>query len=1021
MYDVVALRVEFQPDTTRFSTGEGTFGGDLFGIAEAPKVDPLPHDAGYFAAHLTFLENYIRKVSDGKAEVRTHLLPEIVRVSGTMGSYSPTGFDSNSDAELVKLAQLPVEAWTRAEQAGVVLPAGLDLDRTAFLIFHAGVGRDIELVGTTLDKTPEDLPSIFFNDASFDRLGVATPTVDGMVVANTILLPRTETRLGFDFLADEPFLIELSINGLMAASFLNFLGAPDLFNTETGDSAIGPFGVMDALGIFAFRGLFPPEPSAFTKQFLGWDTTIEAEPFAAGGQTYTLRHAGDASRNDMLRVPISDSEYFLVENRHRDPDGDGVRITVWTHDGVDEVVFANGADNFNDVTISGFPGGVVIDVDDFDFALPGGIDENGNALVGGALVWHVDENRLRQTLPANRVNADANARSVDLEEADGAQDIGFSSGGGFFGPNFGLGTPFDFFFEGNPVSVRTTRGQDIRLYDNRFGADTYPDSRSNAGGEATVEIGSFSAPGPDMTLRVSGLTTALDPLPEQGVTLGAGDSGSPSGPGTSRMLEFSTLGRVGAAGWIGAVAFNSDANANPSPDGVFTNVFQLHSELGAEVDVQGSPVFTEIGAVAIQSGRFVQWDGSANAPVVLGGGANVPVAEVTTDVVALPDGAWTAGVRLVDGSNGRLTFRNGSHEFNSAPGRLLVLGLTPEGELLEVLEDRIRLAGMDAWMLPQSAPAVAQALFGADADGLTGLVVNPLTGVALRLGPEARVLPIPVPCPVLSGHLADLDGDGWLDTVAACERSVWAFSRTGAVMDGFPVHFEADYEGGLSVWNAQTGGTQGAGSANGSTGISERGGFLVRLVDGSLMAFTWNGVVDVPDGFPISAGLATPAAPVMLGDVLYAVSGGGRVSAWRAPALAGARLTDEAGNQRGAGKDLRFHANRRFVVADAPPAPQSPSSRLLLTDEIYNWPNPVRDGVTRLRVGVSERAEVRMNVADLAGRVVDSVDLGVVPAGGAAEAVWTPSVGSGIYLVRVEAVGAAGRTDTYLYKLAIIR
>ena len=40
-YDVVALRVEFQPDTTRFSTGDGTFAGDPYHGIE-PLIDPLP-------------------------------------------------------------------------------------------------------------------------------------------------------------------------------------------------------------------------------------------------------------------------------------------------------------------------------------------------------------------------------------------------------------------------------------------------------------------------------------------------------------------------------------------------------------------------------------------------------------------------------------------------------------------------------------------------------------------------------------------------------------------------------------------------------------------------------------------------------------------------------------------------------------------------------------------------------------------------------------------------------------------
>ena len=88
IYDLVALRVSFQADTSRFTTGDGTFSGALFDTLES-KVDPLPHDAAYFQAHLDFLENYVSKVSDGKTEVRTHLVPEVIKVSQEMGAYSP--------------------------------------------------------------------------------------------------------------------------------------------------------------------------------------------------------------------------------------------------------------------------------------------------------------------------------------------------------------------------------------------------------------------------------------------------------------------------------------------------------------------------------------------------------------------------------------------------------------------------------------------------------------------------------------------------------------------------------------------------------------------------------------------------------------------------------------------------------------------------------------------------------------------------------------------------------------------
>ncbi|MGA0256157.1 MAG: hypothetical protein ACO3NR_10700, partial [Rhodothermales bacterium] len=48
--DLVALMVEFQPDTTRYTTGNGTFAGPLFEEVDAPRIDPLPHTPDYFRA-----------------------------------------------------------------------------------------------------------------------------------------------------------------------------------------------------------------------------------------------------------------------------------------------------------------------------------------------------------------------------------------------------------------------------------------------------------------------------------------------------------------------------------------------------------------------------------------------------------------------------------------------------------------------------------------------------------------------------------------------------------------------------------------------------------------------------------------------------------------------------------------------------------------------------------------------------------------------------------------------------------
>src|SRR5690606_18539340 len=133
----------------------------------------------------------------------------------------------------------------------------------------------------------------------------------------------------------------------------------------------------------------------------------------------------------------------------------------------------NGDPEFNSFNIGGFVGGVVVAVDNYDWALPGGVDENENPLNGGVLIWHVDERRLVAGLPRNAVNVGANNRAIDLEEADGAQDIGFPSGP--FGPQADIGTPFDYFYEGNPVEVLTeagSRSEERRVGQERTGGSS---------------------------------------------------------------------------------------------------------------------------------------------------------------------------------------------------------------------------------------------------------------------------------------------------------------------------------------------------------------------------------------------------------------------------------------------------------------------------------------------------------------------------------------------------------------------
>ncbi|HMB92212.1 MAG TPA: hypothetical protein VKP65_15275, partial [Rhodothermales bacterium] len=802
-YDVVALRVEFQPDTTRFTTGTGTFDGALYDESLSPNVDPLPHNEAYFQAHLDFLGHYVQQVSDEQTTVRTHIVPEVIRVSQEMGAYSPTGFDADSEAERSKLAALVQEAWTLASDVSSFDMSGFDTERTAFILFHAGVGRDVELLGTTLDKTPLDLPSISFTERSLTALGVENVRFNGFPVRNTLIIPRTETRQAFDFIADEPLLLELSINGLLAASFFNFLGVPDLFNTETGESALGPFGLMDPLGIFAYNGLFPPEPMGWTKFYLGWTPALELDP--ASSERIILEAAGLSSDAlsefpSLARASISPAEYFLVENRNRDPEGDGLVMQVLKDGALVEQRISNSDSTFTRFNIEGFTGGVVVAVDNYDWAVPGGVDDDGNDLNGGLLIWHIDERRLRTGLTDNSVNADPDRRAIDLEEADSAQDIGFPSNNPFAAP-VDQGTPFDLYYQGNPATAITATGQEIQLYENRFGPDTVPDSDTNEGGPSFVVLDDFSAPGPMMSFLFrreadegiapvfsEHIGTAAIPF-VFGSALTSLDTGA--------LLFFTGDTPQGSAAGV----YREGADDIPfqrEADGLRTAVLPDGRVLLAEVEAGSSTVVFSIRA-----------GGAGEAEEISStDGLGINVQHFDSPLVGYQQNGPPAFVVIVQGPTPAerylLTFFEDGilipEQINAN-----TYGLASDGEQLLVVgrTQVVRQDGTLLWNIEAlGSGQVGQPVFGQDA-GLVGVI--PLGGertlLFLQDDGSTKQIDLPRYADVLDEEgeqamnpfpvLVDLDEDGRLDVLTTYGNSLVAFSQQGALVRGFPIRLSA--------------------------------------------------------------------------------------------------------------------------------------------------------------------------------------------------------------------------------------
>ncbi|MEM1093529.1 MAG: T9SS type A sorting domain-containing protein [Bacteroidota bacterium] len=983
-YDVVALRVEFQPDTTRFTTGVGTFDGELYEGGLEPNVDPLPHNAGYFEAHLAFLENYVQRVSNGRTTVTTHLVPEVVQVSQPMGAYSPTGFEAQSDAELAKLAALVEEAWTLASAQSAFDVRSFDPERTAFVLFHAGVGRDLELIGTTLDKTPQDLPSIFFNDDSLVRLlDDSALSFKGLPVSNTIVMPRTETRRGVNFITDEAFLAEFSINVLLAASFFNYLGVPDLFDTETGQSAIGPFGLMDPFGLFAFSGLFPPEPMAWTRAYLGWSDVLVLD---SDTDRPTLPAVAGGAPMDMAQARIAEGEYFLIENRQRDVEGDGLVMQIWRDGQVSEQRIELGDEMFDQFSIEGFAGGVVIDVDNYDWALPGALDEDDVVRNGGMLIWHIDEARIRNGLPTNSVNVDA-ARGIDLEEADSAEDLGTSSAG-TLGPQLEFGTPFDYFYEGNPVLAVTGFGNEIQLYENRFGADTFPNSDTNAGTPSYIELRDFSASGPEMSF-----TYAI--VPAGGITpLDMSECPANVAPrraaGAVRADRHSTL-YVSDPSCETTVAYYLDTASNRYE--LF--VHEPSRELLAQAAFPATPaIVVEPGQVP----RVTWYDDEAILSQQLDG---------VSGIRERPFGTAFEGRRPT------------SDVVYAAAQGLDTYYLSFEGE------PSVLLAQVDA--LPLSVDGIGEVLTVAAREnavyalGTTGVQALPNDGFKLDVVSQPGevghpvlgrrgVLPLPasrqlaiVQAPDvqhvnLAPYCAEnttlnpdvLVADG-VPIVTSCGATVVGITWSGAIADNFPVALPANVSTGFTALQATDGGT---------TSV-----FLFGTADGLVYAMDANGGEVLP-GFPLKAGIEVLQTPRVSDGVLYAMSVAGSLSAWRIEDPRFVRSLNDA------------FGNRVVGAADVPETPGTASNLALDREETYNWPNPITEGVTHIRVQADPNQPVDVQIVDMAGALVDSFTLPPGTVAGPREHRWQTDAPSGVYFARVKVRGTG---EAHIIKMAIVR
>lgn len=419
------------------------------------------HDSVYYEHLVRDVADYYDAVSGGRFQLHYDVHGRISGLDEGMAFY---GDHPEFGEQPVRLAADAIAAFD-AE-------IDFSLYDTVILI-HAGAGQETDI----LNDSPEQIYSTYLGADAFARAVedsiltepyIATidfPEGDG--VRHVLILPETQFQDPYDgfsghfgSLGTYCFVVGLRL-GMLSLSDFTPPGAPD-------SQGVGQFCLM-GYGLFAAGGYVPPHPCAFNKQFMGWLEPYLVDPDL--GATWTL-HPSASPEHPLAaaRIDLTGSEYYLLEYRLQDPDGN--RIFSFAGD-----LNGNNVPDFYDmsnVAGGGIPTRFFNPEEDvrermvgaeWDFFLsdnPARAPEVKGA-GSGVYVWHIDEGVIRDVfgLRQNLFNADPRRKSVDLVEADGIQDLDSRQ-------------PSPYWLGGDDDSFRGEGNSD-------FGPDTRPATRTNGG------------------------------------------------------------------------------------------------------------------------------------------------------------------------------------------------------------------------------------------------------------------------------------------------------------------------------------------------------------------------------------------------------------------------------------------------------------------------------------------------------------------------------------------------------------
>ncbi|MCF7811533.1 T9SS type A sorting domain-containing protein [bacterium] len=1011
-FNILALRVEFKPDTLSTTTGDGSFD---YTAKDSVYYDPPPHDADYFSDMLEFNRFYWQEMSNGAIDFTWDIYPtgneKAYLLPKEMWQYNynypverdPTHLDST-------LSILFRDAVAAADSDAAIVWADYDL----IVVFHAGSGAEFDLGFTA---TPHDIPSAWMVRKDFELIGLneGIPVSDNGVdslITEGLILPETESH-------DD---VQISMAGVVVFLFGHWLGLPALYDRDSGDAVVGKWSLLDR-GFGNFYGVLPGPVDAWSRHYMGWLDPVELLPgdYSISARGFELPGLSDTIQT--AKVYITQDEYFLIEARYRSAVGEFKDDSVAVlYDNYGNRMFLK-EDYSVDIVRTDPDFRVPVRTDNLDFDSPG----------SGILIWHVDE-KLLPLIPDGRFNSVEGHRGLDLEEADGAQDIGrdypFLTAG--YGTDYGIFE--DAWYKNNEAHQNANKRDAVT-----FGAGTFPNSRANSGAFTGITIGNFSIADTVMNfsftrtgnyfanpiehnlgrvkLAVGNFDGNLD---DQEFVLFALNDTIEFYDGNGVLLDRIIESGTGIHGYPTI----RDINGDHVDDIIWLGISSGRINFNALTSLLGEYIFSTFDSLT----GFVPNDGVKFA---FGGEG-----DVGTVLLAIIPGMYTSEIRSYNNDLTRIsslsvdTKLGSIHRYGTAISDSFLIGAVDNLYLWQNMElSNIGTLEFDENNL-LTYPFMNNRLVDIDESGHQDFIYK-----STFIGPPNFVV---VHDPLLNGTLSieeikidpvgqfdiisptplDIDNNGSFELFSADGDMITVFESNGVIADGFPFNLSGNEYSNFNDINIL--GDILICDFNGDQKLE----FICRTTSGSdyeqiewIDGYTMDG--QRLNGFPM-------VAPIGRYDFNMQLC----------------QLDDEPGLELLVVTDKTFEGyDFDYSNADAsvwwgqpyrdndhsnavwePATPFTPASAVVLMPEdlCYNWPNPATEE-TRIRYFLNFDADVNVNIFDIMGEKVKSFNRSQQAAGLNHEIVWQlDDIARGIYVAVVKADGS-GKTDTKVVKIAVVK